>query len=91
MKAMFKVLYARARSRKEEEYYEVGFMFLSKFQEGVGATPISCRLPAGDPVANLKAIGEISEKWMVWEKLSMKEMEILTAEWKRFQAGEPIE
>ena len=90
MKALLKVLYARAGSAEEENLYETGFMFLSKFQDGVGAVPIDGKLINGDIMENLPSNMAVLDKWMSWEKLSLAEMEILTTEWKRFKDGEPI-
>jgi hypothetical protein len=90
MKALLKTLYARASNPEQKNMLEKGFMFLSNFQDGVGATPISGKLSTGDAKANLKANMAILEKWMPWEKLSFAEMEILLSEWTRFKEGEPI-
>jgi hypothetical protein len=90
MKVVLKALYAKTSNVEQKNLLEVGFMFLSKFQDGVGATPIDGKLMHGDVKANLKANMAILDKWRSWEKLSMAEMEILLAEWKRFKEGEPI-
>ena len=90
MKVLLKSLYAKAANEKLQNHIEAGFMFLSKFQDGVGATPIDGKLIGGDVKANLKANMAILEKWTAWEKMSLAEMEILMAEWKRFKEGEPI-
>ena len=90
MKIVLKALYAKANNVEQENVFETGFMFLSKFQDGVGATPVDGKLLDGDVKANSKANMAILDKWRSWEKLSMAEMEILLAEWKRFKEGEPI-
>ena len=88
VKALLKTLYARATTAEQENAAEAGFMFLSKFQDGVGAAPIEGTLSVG----NRPTQADIAklDRWMAWEKLSSAEMEILMAEWKRFKAGEPI-
>lgn len=90
MKVLLKGLYAKASNAELANHIEVGFIFLSKFQDGVGATPIDGKLPRGNLMANLQMEIAILEKWMAWEKLSLAESEILLAEWNRFKAGEPI-
>jgi hypothetical protein len=90
MKVVLKSLYAQANSNEEKALFEAGFMFLSKFQDGVGATPINGKLQSGDIKANLNANMAILSKWIAWEKMSMAETEILAAEWRRFLRGEPI-
>ena len=90
MKVILKTLYAQARTTQEQNMFETGFMFLSNFQDGVGATPIDGRLPEGNPMADVNASIAILDKWLPWQKLSVAEMEILLAEWNRFKQGEPI-
>lgn len=90
MKVVLKSLYARADSKEQEARCETGFMFLSKFQDGVGATPIDGKLQGGDVRANSNANMAKLSKWIAWEKISLAETEILAAEWKRFLEGEPI-
>ncbi|MGP0060455.1 MAG: hypothetical protein ACLPID_14315 [Beijerinckiaceae bacterium] len=90
MKVLLKGMYARARNVEQQNLCEAGFMFLSNFQDGVGAKPIDGRLLQGDAKANLEANMAIMDKWMPWNELSMAEMKILLAEWKRFKEGEPI-
>ena len=90
MKVLMKGLYAQARTPDAMNTIEVGFMFLSKFQDGVGAAPIDGRWTAGGSKADLSSNMLALEKWMAWEKLSLAESEILMAEWKRFKLGEPI-
>jgi hypothetical protein len=90
MKIVLKALYAKASNLEQKNLFETGFVFLSKFQEGVGATPISGELMHGDTAANLSANMATLDKWMPLEKKSITEMEILLAEWKRFKEGEPI-
>jgi hypothetical protein len=43
-------------------------MFLSHFQDGVGASPINGKLSNGSAQDNLKADMAILEKWMPWQK-----------------------
>jgi len=85
---LLKALYAKAASAEMQTYFEVGFQLLSKFQDGVGATPVDAVISGGKlPVqADLDKL----DKWLAWHKLSLAETEILMAEWKRFLAGEPI-
>lgn len=90
MKALLKAMYAKASDPAQQNWIEVGFMFLSKFQDGVGPTPIDGTLSSGNAKTNMQADMAILDKWMPWEKLSLAESEILLAEWKRFKAGEPI-
>jgi hypothetical protein len=90
MKVVLKSMYAQANSKEQKAHCETGFMFLSKFQDDVGATPIDGKLRGGDIKANLNANMAILSKWMAWEKMSMAETEILADEWKRFLGGEPI-
>jgi hypothetical protein len=90
MKVLLKGLYAGGDYPEQENAFEIGFMSLSNFQDGVGARPISRKLLNGDARDNLKANMAILEKLMPWEKLAFAETEILLAEWKRFKAGEPI-
>jgi hypothetical protein len=90
MKVMLKSLYGQANSKEQKAFCETGFMFLSKFQDGVGATPIDGKLQSGDIKANLNANMATLSKWIEWEKLSIAETEILAAEWKRFLRGDPI-
>lgn len=77
MKALLKALYAQASGTEQKSLLEIGFMFLSNFQDGVGAVPIDGR-------------GALHDKWLVWQEASNAEAEILLAEWKRFKQGEPI-
>jgi hypothetical protein len=90
MKVLLKSLYARTSDPAQRSMFETGFMFLSNFQDGVGATPIRGKLSSGDAMANLKANMAILDKWKPWENLAYAEMEVLFAEWKRFKEGEPI-
>jgi hypothetical protein len=89
MKALLKALYAKARTAEQRAWFEAGYMFLSKFQDGVGTTPIDNTLPKGDTKADLEAGAAKLDKWLQWEKLSLAETEILMAEWMRFKTGEP--
>jgi hypothetical protein len=101
MKAMLKALYARAKTAADQNTLEVGFQFLSKFQDGVGATPIDAVTFDGKPALARHHDADLGrgldaddiaklDKWLAWDKLSLAETEILMAEWKRFKAGEPI-
>ncbi len=90
MKIILKALYAKAASPEQRNSLEVAFVLLSKFQDGVGATPVDGKLLRGDPKAILKANKALLDKWLPWQKLSSAEAEILLAEWKRFKAREPI-
>ena len=90
MKILLKALYAKAKNAEQENIFETGFMFLSKFQDGVGATPIDGKLSDGSVMENLKTDVAIMDKWMPWQKLSMAETGILLAEWQCFKEGEPI-
>jgi hypothetical protein len=88
MKVVLKALYARATTAEQENTIEIGFMFLSKFQDGVGSTPIEGvtfggKLPTQADIAKL-------DRWTAWETLSLAEAKILVTEWERFRAGEPI-
>jgi len=47
-------------------------------------------LIGGDIKANLDANIAILDQYALWQKLALAEVEILTAEWKRFKEGEPI-
>ncbi len=90
MKVILKALYAQARTTEDKNWFETGFMILSNFQDGVGAKPIDCKLPEGTTKADIQAGLAIMDKWILWQKLSAAEMEILLTEWRRFKAGEPI-
>jgi len=89
MKVLFKALYAKQTESAFQSYFENGYLFLSQFQEGVGASPIDGKLIGGDIKANLDANIAILDQYALWQKLALAEVEILTAEWKRFK-GEPI-
>jgi hypothetical protein len=90
MKVLLKSLYARTSDPTQRSSFESGFLFLSNFQDGVGATPISGKLPSGDAMANLKADMAILDKWKPWANPAYAEMEVLFAEWRCFKEGEPI-
>jgi hypothetical protein len=90
MKVVLKSLYAKAKTKDQETLLENGFFFLSNFQDGVGSVPIDGALLKGDPMKNLDANQAILEKWMPWQKLALAELDILSSEWNRFKAGEPI-
>jgi hypothetical protein len=89
MKIVLKSLYAKVTSGDLQNFLTVRFTLLSQFQEGVGSTPIDGgtkfkgELPTKAELANL-------DKWLKWQSVSAAEMESLSAEWKRFLAGEPI-
>ena len=89
MKVLLKALYAKVATAELKNYIETGFTLLSKFQEGVGPTPIGGRAPFKGKLPTQAEIAHL-EQWMAWEKVSIAEAEALTAEWKRFLAGEPI-
>ncbi len=89
MKVLLKGLYASVTTAELQNHIEVAFTFLSKFQEGVGATPIDGRITARGKLPTQPDIAKL-EKWMAWEDLSLAEARDLMAEWKRFLAGEPI-
>jgi hypothetical protein len=86
MKVLLKVLYAKEQNKEKRAALENGFIFLSKFQDGIGPRPIDGMLGHVMDDANIEAF----ERWLAWENLSAQEMEILITEWKRFQQGEPI-
>jgi hypothetical protein len=88
MKVLLKGLHARATTAEQENTIEAGFMFLSKFQDGVGATPIDDTMTGGKRPTQTD-IAKL-DRWTAWEKLSFAEMEILMAEWNCFKAGEAI-
>jgi len=90
LKVLLKGLYARTNNPDQRNLFEAGFMHLSKFQDGVGHAPIDCHLPRGDLKANSQADIEAMNKWLLMEKLSLADSEVLLAEWKRFLGGEPI-
>src|SRR4029077_265180 len=90
MKAVLKGLYARTGDARRQELLETGFLFLSRFQDGVGPTPIEAKSIKGDVRQNLQANMATLDKWLAWDKLSGAEMEILAGEWQRFKDGEPI-
>lgn len=89
MKAVLKALYAKTTSPELQNYLAVGFTLLSQFQEGVGPIPIDGgakfkgELPTADEFEKLN-------RFLKWQKLSLAEADNLSAEWKRFLAGEPI-
>jgi hypothetical protein len=87
MKVLLKALYAKATTAELKNHVEVGFHFLCYFQEGVGTTPIDGRTASA---GQMEAKMAILEKWTPWFTLAMAEAEALSAEWKRFLAGEPI-
>jgi len=80
MKTLLKTLYAKTDDEARANQIEIAFIFLSKFQDGVGPIPIE------NSAHDVKKL----DKWLPWEKLSFAEMEILLDEWKRFKEGEPI-
>jgi hypothetical protein len=90
MKVLLKALYAKTTDAKFANHIEVAFMSLSKFQDGVGSIPIDGTLSAGTSKADISTDMKKLDKWLPWQKLSVAEMEILIAEWKRFKEGEPI-
>jgi hypothetical protein len=90
MKVLLKSLYTTANNPAQRNLFEAGFIHLSKFQDGVGHTPIDCHFPRGDIKANSQADIEAMNKWLLLEKLSLADSEVLLAEWKRFLGGEPI-
>jgi hypothetical protein len=90
MKVVLKALYAKARTKDQQALLENGFFFLCNFQDGVGPLPINGELLKGDPMENLDANQAILDKWMPWQKVVLAELDVLSAEWKRFKAGEPI-
>ena len=90
MKVLLKALYAKTTDAKFANHIEVAFMSLSKFQDGVGSIPIDGTLSAGTSKADISTDMKKLDKWLSWQKLSVAEMEILIAEWKRFKEGEPI-
>jgi len=89
MKVALKAAYAQVTSPELHHHLEVGFILLSQFQEGVGPTPIDGgakfkgELPSDGELANLK-------KWSAWQNICAAEADNLSAEWKRFLAGEAI-
>jgi hypothetical protein len=90
MKVFLKGLYAKAQTPEHQRLVENGFFFLSQFQDGVGPKPIDGTLIKGEVMQNLDANVEIIDRWTPWQKLSLAELDILAAEWKRFKEGEPI-
>lgn len=86
MKVLLKGVYAKATRADLKEYIETGFTLLSKFQEGVGPTPIDGRAPFKGKLPTQAEIAHL-EKWMAWEKASLAEGEALSGEWKRFLAA----
>lgn len=90
MKILLKSLYAATQSPEQKNFFEVGFIFLSNFQDGVGPHPIATPPPPKDIRAMSTADKTNFEKWRGWHNLSVAEMEVLNAEWQRFKNGEPI-
>lgn len=89
MKVLLKALHAETTDAKFANHIEVAFMSLSNFQDGVGSVPIDRTLGAGTSKADMAADMKKLDKWLPWSKLSVAEMEILIAEWKRYKEGEP--
>jgi hypothetical protein len=89
MKILFKALYAKTSNPQLADHIETGFMFLSKFQHGVGA-PVGSPNLKGTSKEEMAADIKLLDNWLMWGKLSLAETEILMAEWKRFKEGEPI-
>jgi hypothetical protein len=89
MKTMLKGLYAQHTDPDLQRWIELGYVFLSRFQDGVGPVPIVCDLKATGTVPTKAELAKF-DRWHQWEKLAFAEMEFLMAEWKRFKAGEPV-
>lgn len=87
MKAILKTAYRETRSEQMRRHFEVGFMFLSLFQDGVGPTPIDGNLSEGDVKSNMLADMAALNKWIPWQERSSAEMERLLAEWNCFKEG----
>ena len=89
MKVLLKGLYAKVHNKEQKTVFENGFMFPSQFQDGVGANPIDD--PTSMLPGDLEAVSDTDierlGRWIAWKKLSLAEMEILLAEWKRFKEG----
>jgi hypothetical protein len=85
MKQILKGLYAKEKRADFQKYLEDGFLYLSQFQEGVGAEPVNGKLLDGDIQSTLGANRAILERLVAWQKLQLAEMDILLAEWRQFR------
>ncbi len=73
------------------------YTYLSHFQDGIGDTVLDFKIPALPVGANHDGIiqiakesvsgphNKINEQWLMWEKISTSEMEILLQEWRAFE------
>ena len=89
MKVLLKSLYAKVPTAELRNHIEQGYMFLSNFQDGVGRVPIDGGIKFSGAVPTQAEIAQL-EKWSAWQKVALAEMDVLSAEWARFKAGEPI-
>jgi hypothetical protein len=90
MKALLKVMHADAINEEQRKRFMTGFIFLCRFQPGVGASPVDGKLLHGNLEENLEANIKILEKWMPWDKSSVAEAEKLLEEWRYFLKNDSI-
>lgn len=78
------------------------YLFLSHFQDGIGSAVLDCKIPAmkvgadgaPDRETVMREAREIAEgptgenvrQWLMWSKVSLAEAEILSQEWRAFEA-----
>jgi hypothetical protein len=85
MKLVLKGLYAKEKHTDFEKHFENWFLYLSKFQEGVGDKPIDAKLLDGVSKADIDANLATLERLSRWQRLQLAELDILSAEWKQFK------
>lgn len=96
MKVVIKEVWER--EPKLRGFLTQAYLHLSQFQDGIGDAVLDCKIPEVGAAGshNLEALrqeaiemsgakGEAFRQWIMWSKVSMAEMEILSQEWERFE------
>lgn len=99
MKAVIKDVWKREPSLRGQLTH--AYMYLRNFQDGIGDVVLDCKIPAikvgADGAPDLEAMrqqakeiagpmGENLRQWIMWSKVSIAEMEILSQEWGAFES-----
>ena len=77
MVEIFKLSWLRAPTDETRNWIETGWAFLPFFQDGVGNTPISLRIPKNTPVDEYVELSKTRDRWL---ELVLAESEILARE-----------
>jgi hypothetical protein len=81
MKIALREAWRVAPNDQKREFVKVAYFHLAEFQAGIGDVPVDCALPKN---SELKRVGPILDRYLMWSKLAAAERQQLASEWDDF-------